>query len=248
MATDRPKMKDNFFKKTHQNFHKVKFQRKNRKEESVPVPSANSNNFFIESNDVVRSDRKPKTSKVCDFQEHSNSKTEKKPFDKKRYRLQKYSKKYQLQQWEDKRKKAVLHSYYKSLKEDQLNTKNTVQENLNKNDIDDKQKNDNISEKTLDTDKTNYFEDDSSKNSKARKARLFRKAHLEFQRIKEEKEKEKELSLKKKMKKEEALQKYKKNKIEKFKKLNKKTKKGQPIMKDRIEMLLEKIQNSVKQQ
>ena len=41
---------------------------------------------------------------------------------------------------------------------------------------------------------------------------------------------------------EEALRQYRANKAETFKRLSKKTKKGQPVMKDRLEMLLQKIQ------
>lgn len=42
-----------------------------------------------------------------------------------------------------------------------------------------------------------------------------------------------------------ALEEYKKKKKYKNKKLRKKTKKGQPVMKERLELLLEKIQASV---
>lgn len=248
VATDRPKMKDSFFKKSRSNFHKVKFQHKNRKEESKPVPGANSNNFFIKS-DSAEASSKPNTPKVHNYQEKNESNTEKKPFDKKKYRLQKYSKKYQLQQWEDKRKKAVLHSYYKTLKEDQFSPRNKIHEDsANKTDaVEENEKNGINDEKILDIDKSNEPEDAHPNISKGQRTKPFRKAHQEFQRIKEEKEKKKEQLLKKKMEKEEALQKYKQKKVEKFKKLNKKTKKGQPIMKDRMEMLLEKIQNSIEQ-
>lgn len=44
----------------------------------------------------------------------------------------------------------------------------------------------------------------------------------------------------------EALNKYKQKKTEKYKKLSKKTKKGQPVMKYRLEMLLEKIEKNYK--
>ena len=50
-----------------------------------------------------------------------------------------------------------------------------------------------------------------------------------------------------KTEKEEALKKYKEKKMQTYKKLSKKTKKGQPVMKDRLEMLLEKIQQQVSQ-
>lgn len=43
-----------------------------------------------------------------------------------------------------------------------------------------------------------------------------------------------------------ALNKYKQKKKEKYKKLSAKTSKGQPLMKNRIELLLEEIQSSIK--
>lgn len=42
-----------------------------------------------------------------------------------------------------------------------------------------------------------------------------------------------------------ALKKYKEKKMQAFKVLSKKNKKGQPVMKGRIEMLLEKIQENL---
>lgn len=48
----------------------------------------------------------------------------------------------------------------------------------------------------------------------------------------------------KKAEREEALRNYKEKKMRNFKVLSKKTRKGQPVMKGRIEMLLEKIQRS----
>ncbi|KOX76388.1 Thyroid transcription factor 1-associated protein 26 like protein, partial [Melipona quadrifasciata] len=66
-------------------------------------------------------------------------------------------------------------------------------------------------------------------------------------RKKDEKRKQKEEALRVKTEKEEALQKYKEKRMQTYKKLSKKTKKGQPVMKDRLEMLLEKIQQQVSQ-
>lgn len=51
--------------------------------------------------------------------------------------------------------------------------------------------------------------------------------------------------IRKKEERNKALKKYKEKKIHAFKALSKKTKKGQPVMKGRIEMLLEKIQESL---
>ncbi|XP_017877307.1 thyroid transcription factor 1-associated protein 26 homolog, partial [Ceratina calcarata] len=73
----------------------------------------------------------------------------------------------------------------------------------------------------------------------------FHKAKQEFLRKKDEKRKAKEQILKAKAEKEEALKKYKEKRLRTYKTLSKKTKKGQPVMKDRMEMLLEKIQQQV---
>lgn len=67
---------------------------------------------------------------------------------------------------------------------------------------------------------------------------------MEFQRKKEEKQHQKTGILKKINERKDALKKYKETKAEKYKKLSKKTKKGQPVMKDRLEMLLQKIQEN----
>lgn len=54
--------------------------------------------------------------------------------------------------------------------------------------------------------------------------------------------------LREKTEREEALKSYKEKKMQMYKKLSKKTKKGQPVMKDRLEMLLDKIQQQVSQE
>jgi hypothetical protein len=75
-----------------------------------------------------------------------------------------------------------------------------------------------------------------------RKPSASQRARLEFERIQQQKlEKKAELE-RKKEEKEKKLQEYKQKKAEKFRRLSKKTRKGQPVMKDRLEMLLEKIQ------
>ncbi|KAL3843223.1 hypothetical protein ACJMK2_021168 [Sinanodonta woodiana] len=75
----------------------------------------------------------------------------------------------------------------------------------------------------------------------------FSKAHEEYERRKQVNLEKKKVALKKKRELAAALDKYKQKKKEKFKKLCKKTYKGQPVMKDRIEHLLEKIQRQVNQ-
>lgn len=66
------------------------------------------------------------------------------------------------------------------------------------------------------------------------------------QKVLSEKLKKKEEIKRKQLEKEEALKKYKEKRAETYKKLCKKTKKGQPVMKDRMELLLQKIQSTIK--
>ncbi|XP_012255821.2 rRNA-processing protein FYV7 [Athalia rosae] len=149
----------------------------------------------------------------------------KKPFDKKTYRLKKYSNKYKVDQWEDRRKKAVLRRYYKDVKKEQ---KHAAQ-------------NSELSKKESESGegKSSISEDPQFKGN------AFYAAKQEYRKKKEEKMKKKEEIQRRKEEKIEALKKYKEAKALKYKKLSKKTKKGQPVMKDRLEMLLEKIQQTI---
>ncbi|GBP87046.1 Thyroid transcription factor 1-associated protein 26 [Eumeta japonica] len=164
---------------------------------------------------------------------------DKKPFDKKTYRLKKYSKKYKLEQWEEERKKKLLRNYYKDInKEDNIGT-------YRKKEFD---------EQPMDeTDSPGKFvrhpdliqvqdkrRQDVSKL--AQKKDPFRKAKEQYNKIKEEKANKKMEIEKIKEEKKQKLLEYKKKKTEKFKKLNRKTKRGQPVMTGRLELLLEKIQ------
>ncbi|KAJ8933449.1 hypothetical protein NQ314_014006 [Rhamnusium bicolor] len=272
VAPDRPtNMKDTLFNGSRSKFkHKVKtvqnkqklnmrnFQndKQNRTEEKYLKPSlSGSNNFFKTSCKTVSEvSEKPKTKNSVVGKLESN----KKPFDKKMYRLHKYSKKYKLQQWEDKRKKAVLRGYYRDLKDDEpkLDVQHIYEKHRSEIDSEGEDMDGKINEENENNlspsinqniQNTDICEDKVivPKNSKGKKIKAFKKAHLEFHRIKEEKQKQVDKLSKKKAEKEEALQEYKRKKVEKFKKLSRKTKRGQPIMKDRIEMLLEKIQNSM---
>ncbi|KAJ8978810.1 hypothetical protein NQ317_018900 [Molorchus minor] len=184
----------------------------------------------------------------------TSAKQEKRPFDKKKYRLKKYSKKFKLQQWEQKREKAVLRGYYKSIKEDEpkfdvesiyKEAEEGEDDTSNANDKINEENENNLNE-SINKEAAGSEDESVPSSSKRKKGKAFKKAYQEFERIKGEKNKKKEEFLRKKAEKEEALKVYKKNKLEKFKKLSRKTKKGQPIMKERMELLLEKIQNSLK--
>ncbi|XP_077255760.1 uncharacterized protein LOC143893859 [Temnothorax americanus] len=143
-----------------------------------------------------------------------------KKFDKKKYRLQKYSNKYKINQWEERRKKAVLRGFYKELRKDQQSSAET----------------------SSDLNHTSENEDETSKLGK--KSYAFFKAKQEYRRKKEEEKRRKEEAVRVKAEREEALKNYRQKKMRHFKVLSKKTRKGQPVMKGRIEMLLEKIQRS----
>ena len=142
----------------------------------------------------------------------------KKPFNKKKYRLQKYSNKYKVNQWEQRRKKAVLRGFYKQIGKDQ-------QQNLKK---------------------FAYEANDQYGHEKQQKRiSAFHKARQEFLDKKNEERKQEEEAFQVRAEREEALKKYKEKRMQTYKQLSRKTRKGQPVMNVRLEMLLEKIQQQV---
>lgn len=182
----------------------------------------------------------------------------KKPFDKKKWRMQKYSKKYKLEQWEDKRKQTVLRGYYNQIKDDKKfdvqkiyeqdqsddeNSENETKHNLNES----ISRLNEVNQDAVDGSSGSNVNQNSAKqhNLGSRKNKAFQKAREEFQRIKKEKELAKEERQKAAAERKEALKEYKQKKVEKVKRLNKRTRKGQPIMRDRMEMLFEQVQKSV---
>ncbi|GLV39868.1 hypothetical protein CBL_08068 [Carabus blaptoides fortunei] len=171
----------------------------------------------------------------------------------------KYSKKYKLDQWEDKRKKAVLREYYKEIKDDKpkMDVQKIYSQYADDSDNENELKVETQTHKYVrnpdyvphesdleDIEFSEEVEENPEKFNKHKsKGSAFKKARLEFERLKQEKLAKREEYLKKKAEKAEAMNEYRKKKNEKYKKLNKKTKRGQPVMKDRLEMLLEKIQS-----
>lgn len=157
---------------------------------------------------------------------------DKKPFDKKTYRLKKYSKKYKLEQWEEQRKKKLIREYQNNAKNDPVVGS--------------------YKPKSFDEDTTDSNQDvgkyvrhpdiiEKEKNVQPKKD-PFKKAKDQFNKVKEDKIKKREESEKVVAERNKKLQEYKKTKHERFKKLSKKNKKGQPVMTGRLELLLEKIQ------
>lgn len=139
------------------------------------------------------------------------SKNERNVFDKKKHRLKKYSNKYKVDQWQERRKRAVLRGYYKEIPKDRCARQKGTETKV----------------------ETRSRENDTSGPKKS--PSFFDVARKEYERKKEE-------TLRVKAEREEALRKYKEKKMQAYKKLSKRTKKGQPVMKDRIELLLQKIQ------
>ncbi|KAJ1529544.1 hypothetical protein ONE63_006316 [Megalurothrips usitatus] len=154
---------------------------------------------------------------VMSSKESTSSKPKNKTFNKSQWRTNKYSHKSKVQQFEEKRRKSALHKYYKELKKSGLSG-NSQQKPLIPG-IPDKRQHRDI----------NPYE----------------KAKQELERRSKEKEEIRAERERQKAEREEALQKYKKEKLRKYKMLHKKTKKGQPVMAGRMEMLLEKIQQGI---
>ncbi|XP_013191787.2 thyroid transcription factor 1-associated protein 26 [Amyelois transitella] len=155
---------------------------------------------------------------------------EKKPFDKKTYRLKKYSKKYKLEQWEEQRKKKLLRNYYKDVKNETAGSykpKSFDEDNV---------------DSGKEVGKFVRHPDLIEKENKIKNKDPFQKAKEQYSKIQQEKLEKKHEKEKMKEERMQKLQEYKKKKQDRFKKLSRKTKKGQPVMTGRLELLLEKIQ------
>lgn len=234
------KGKDKFF--ITPNKH-VKMFNKERKPKDF---NSASDNFFLktgkdESNtgNIFKRKKEKKEKNVENDETGVISKESKKPFDKKKYRLQKYSKKYKVQQWEERRKKAVMREYYREIKDDTPKQTYNAFERISEG-MDDEieEKNDND---------TNAGIAERQFDQNVKKKKHFRKPHEQFQIVREEKQLKQQNFLKNKAERDEAKRKALKERAERSRKLSRKTKRGQPIMKYRMEMLLEKIQKSMNQ-
>ncbi|CAH4023880.1 unnamed protein product [Pieris brassicae] len=156
----------------------------------------------------------------------------KKPFDKKTYRLKKYSKKYKLEQWEEQRKKRLLQEYEKTVKNDPMI--GTYKPKTFDQDVPD----------STNVGRFVKHPDVLEKELAKTKKHPFTKAKEQFNKMKEEKLKKQQENEKSRQEKNQKLQEYKKKKQDRFKKLSKKNKKGQPVMSGRMELLLEKIKST----
>lgn len=157
---------------------------------------------------------------------HVEQKNEKRKFDKKKFWNLKYNKKLRVQQWEEKRREYVMRKYKKELKKSKFPLNSFQNENS--------QASTNMN-----------VQSESSFSISTERLSKVKAAQLELERRKEEKIKKREETQRKKKAIQEAIEKYKKKKAEKFKKLSKKTKRGQPVMKERMQLLLEEIQHKI---
>ncbi|XP_032691017.1 thyroid transcription factor 1-associated protein 26 homolog isoform X2 [Odontomachus brunneus] len=168
----------------------------------------------------MRNNMKNIENKARRKQGDDKKKQHEKTFDKKKYRLKKYSNKYKINQWEERRRKAVMREFHKELKRNQQDSTQTL------------------------TDLSDTSKDTDTSNSEKKNYAFFKAKQAHKCIMKDKKEKMEEIN-RKKEESNEALKKYKEKKMHTFRALSKKTKKGQPVMKGRIELLLEKIQENL---
>lgn len=180
------------------------------------------------------------------------SKSDKKPFNKRAYFNQKYKKNYGSQQEGHGRallqKRAFVRQYYKEKRWEEKRESKKMQHQ----------------ERRLETDKseeegprlflkenpsiaTDAVEDDLSfpEQPKKQKTSSWKRARLQYRQKIAERENRKEEALQKKKDIELAKAKRKEVRLKRFKKLNQKTKKGQPVMRGRIELMLEQLEKEM---
>ncbi|TRY73812.1 hypothetical protein TCAL_02572 [Tigriopus californicus] len=156
----------------------------------------------------------------------------KKPFDKKKWRENKYSKKTKVDQWKGQREKSLKHRYFKMMRKHDGANANMAPLGSPK------------PASTLpaaDTPSNPALDPTTAPNKKWHSIKQA-KQEFEARQQKAEKRQKAEEKKKRQMERVEALKQYRQKKAEKFKILSQKTRKGQPVMAGRLELLLEKIQ------
>ncbi|BES94367.1 rRNA processing [Nesidiocoris tenuis] len=142
-------------------------------------------------------------------------------FDKKKWREKKYDRKVQAKDREDKQKFILKQKLQRQLKKENP----SAYPLFNPDDL--------------------RSGAESSYQEKPRKLSQIKMAQLEYKKKQETKQKMREQRLKKKEEIAQALQNYRLKKLETNKVLNKKTKRGQPLMKGRMQLLFEKVKQTV---
>ncbi|KAK6625951.1 hypothetical protein RUM43_006250 [Polyplax serrata] len=134
---------------------------------------------------------------------------QKKIFNKKKWREQKYSSKAKVLKWENIKRKQALRQYNKQLKKSGINFKDNEDRKLDRN--------------------TNFVG-------------ALKRAQLQFEKIKQEKERKRQEKELDRQQREAALKAYKEKKAMRNEKLFQKMRNGRVSMKGRLELMLEKIQ------
>ena len=158
----------------------------------------------------------------------STVKGSKKPFDKAAWRKKKYGHDHRVEQWKDQHRLQMKRSYKKVQRKDEKR-----QNYLNKFNKDNQNK---VAESDLVI--------TGSKSVKPPSSLI--KAKDQFNKKVTAKKLKEEDQAKKEAERKEAIKNYKAKKCAKLKVLSAKTRKGQPVMAGRIELLLEKIQDQCK--
>ncbi|GFG35171.1 hypothetical protein Cfor_12747 [Coptotermes formosanus] len=141
-------------------------------------------------------------------------------FNKKEWRRRKYSNKYKLEQWQERRRRAVLRSYYKELQKTAGQSSSREQTHVS-------------------------MSSTGVRKDRAARPTAYQKAVEEYKHKQEEKAAKLKEAQKRREERSQALARYRANKAEVFRKLSMKTKKGQPVMKGRLEILLHKLQKDM---
>ena len=156
----------------------------------------------------------------------------KKPFNKAEWREKKYSHGHKVEQWRDKQKMSMARNYHKMIKKEE---KKALYEKTGG-------KKDNPNLEPIGEKKSLVEKNEEKRPIKSG----FSKAKKKYEDKIVTKQKKEEEFLQRQQEKETAIKKYKEKKALKMKALSAKTRRGQPVMAGRIEMLLEQIQEQCK--
>lgn len=182
-----------------------------------------SSETFFKKSKNKREPTQPKKQVFQQQQSNDNSvKPEKKPFNKKQWRLQRYSKKFKVEEWENKRKKVIERRYNRELKhQPTFDVKKIYEE-------EGKQENE---------------EDETDEGQVKNKKRRMNYGEV-IQKIKKDKLSAKEEAERRMEERKVKLEASKKKRMEKSRIFSQRTRKGQPIMKGRLELLYKQIEES----
>lgn len=206
---------------------KIREEKQNQKSERRKAPA---DKFFVKAGKFRQQQHKekPKTQ----LKDETKQPRDKKPFNKKQWRLQKYSNKYKVEEWENKRREFMTRRYNKELKSKELK----------------RQPGFDVQKIYEEVEKQETQESAVEVAENEEEAKWKRKGKRNYantiQKLKYDKEQAREEAEKRKEEKKAAMEAYKRKKLEKNRILGKKTSRGQPLMKGRLELLLQQIQES----